>query len=74
MGGVEGAAALGSRELQEQSGCFSSSCSQLLQTHTFACLLLFAQGHPFILIQLITHMWNKVVPQPVMADKTYKSL
>lgn len=37
-GDTGGAAAAGSGEMQEQSGCVSSSCSQSLQTHTFVCL------------------------------------
>lgn len=61
-----------------QGNCRNRSAASAAPAHTCAhvgvFVPLFAQNRPFILIKFIAHTRNKVVPQPVTAEKTYKPL
>lgn len=75
MGDMGGAAAVasggaaGTEQLRQQLLLTISP-----NAHVCVFVMLFAKDLPFTIIKLITHMWEKVVPQPVMGEKTYKSL
>lgn len=65
--GIRGAA--GTEQLRQQLLLTISP-----NAHVCVFVMLFGKDLPFTIIKLITHMWEKVVPQPVMGEKTYKSL
>lgn len=66
--------------LWDEGSCRNIATASAAPAHssvnTRVCVFvpLFVQNHPFVSQKLITHMQNKIVPQAVMAEKTYKSL